>query len=62
MTSSMTLIADLAPPTRRAEAVGIYGTGGLVAVALGPAVGELILGAAGFPAFFAATVAPRLRR
>ena len=57
MTSSMTLIADLAPPTRRSEAVGIYGTGGLVAVALGPAVGELILGAWGFPAFFAATVA-----
>jgi MFS family permease len=57
MTSSMTLIADLVPPTRRAEAVGIYGTGGLVAVAVGPAVGEFILGAAGFPAFFAATVA-----
>jgi MFS family permease len=56
MTSSMTLIADLAPPSRRAEAVGIYGTGGLVAVAIGPAVGELILGAAGFPAFFATTV------
>jgi MFS family permease len=57
MTSSMTLIADLAPPARRAEAVGIYGTGGLISVALGPAVGEFILGAAGFPAFFAATVA-----
>ncbi len=56
MTSSMTLIADLAPPTRRAEAVGIYGTGGLVAVALGPAAGEVILGTWGFPAFFAATV------
>lgn len=57
MTSSMTLIADLAPAGRRAEAVGIYGTGGLVAVAVGPAVGEVILGAAGFPAFFVATVA-----
>lgn len=57
MTSSMTLIADLVPPARRAEAVGIYGTGGLIAVAIGPAVGEVILGAAGFPAFFAATVA-----
>lgn len=56
MTSSITLIADLVPPARRAEAVGIYGTGGLIAVALGPAGGELILGAAGFPAFFAATV------
>ena len=56
MTSSMTLIADLAPPARRAEAIGVYGTGGLVAVAVGPAVGEFILGAGGFPAFFAATV------
>jgi MFS family permease len=56
MTSSLTLIADLAPPARRAEAVGIYGTGGLVAVALGPALGEGILQAWGFPAFFAATV------
>jgi len=56
MTSSITLIADLVPAARRAEAVGIYGTGGLVAVALGPAVGEVILGAGGFPAFFAATV------
>ncbi len=57
MTSSITLIADLAPPARRAEAVGIYGTGGLIAVAIGPAGGEFILGTAGFPAFFAATVA-----
>jgi MFS family permease len=56
MTSSMTLIADLAPPGRRAEAVGIYGTGGLIAVAVGPAVGEAILRGWGFPAFFAATM------
>jgi MFS family permease len=60
MTSSITLITDLVPPARRAEAVGVYGTGGLVAVAVGPAVGEFILGAAGFPAFFAATVAAAL--
>jgi MFS family permease len=57
MTSSMTLIADIAPLSRRAEAVGIYGTGGLVAVAVGPALGEFILGTAGFPAFFWSTVA-----
>jgi MFS family permease len=56
MTSSMTLIADLAPPARRAEAVGIYGAAGLIAVALGPAAGEIIIGAGGFPAFFIATV------
>ena len=60
MTSSITLIADLVPKVRRAEAVGIYGTGGLVAVAVGPAVGEFILGATGFPAFFAATVVAAL--
>ena len=57
MTSSMTLIADLAPAGRRAEAVGIYGTGGLIAVAVGPAVGEVILRVWGFPAFFSATMA-----
>lgn len=56
MTSSMTLIADLAPPSRRAEAVGIYGTGGLVAVALGPAAGEVLISTWGYPVFFAATV------
>jgi MFS family permease len=60
MTSSMTLIADLAPPGRRAEAVGIYGTGGLIAVAVGPAVGEVILRGWGFPAFFTATVGAAL--
>ena len=56
VTSSMTLVADLAPPGRRAEAVGVYGAGGLVAVAIGPALGEYILDVSGFPAFFAATV------
>jgi MFS family permease len=56
MTSSLTLIADLAPPARRAEAVGVYGAGGLVAVAVGPALGEALLQARGFPAFFLATV------
>ena len=56
MTSNMTMVAEFAPPSRRAEAVGIYASGGLVAVALGPAVGELIIGSAGFSAFFMTTV------
>ncbi len=56
MTSGMTLVADLAPPARRAEAVGIYGAGGLVAVALGPALGEQVIRAGGFPAFFPGTL------
>jgi MFS family permease len=56
LTSNLTLIADLAPPSRRAEAVGIFGVSGLVSIALAPAVGEVILRAWGFQAFFAATV------
>ena len=56
MASGMTLIAELAPPARRAEAVGIYGAGGLVAVAVGPALAEVILQSWGFPTFFMAAL------
>jgi MFS family permease len=56
LTSNLTLIADLAPPSRRAEAVGIFGVSGLVSIALAPAIGEIILRAWGFRAFFAATI------
>ncbi|MFI5342574.1 MAG: MFS transporter, partial [Candidatus Methylomirabilales bacterium] len=56
LTSNLTLIADVAPPDRRAEAVGIFGVSGLVSIALAPAIGELILNAWGFQAFFASTV------
>jgi MFS family permease len=56
MTSNLTLLADLAPLSRRAEAVGIFGVSGLVTIALAPAIGEAILRAYGFPTLFAATV------
>jgi MFS family permease len=56
MTSNLTLLADLAPETRRAEAVGIFGVSGLVTIALAPAVGEMILRAYGFPVFFMGTL------
>jgi MFS family permease len=56
LTSNLTLIADLAPPNRRAEAVGIFGVSGLVSIALAPAIGEMVLHAWGFRAFFVATV------
>lgn len=55
-TSNLTLLADLAPASRRAEAVGIFGVSGLVTIALAPAVGESILRAFGFPTLFAATL------
>jgi MFS family permease len=56
LTSNLTLIADLAPPSRRAEAVGIFGVSGLVTIAIAPALGEIILRAWGFPALFAASL------
>jgi MFS family permease len=56
MTSNLTLLADLAPASRRAEAVGVFGVSGLVTIALAPAVGEVILRAYGFRALFGATL------
>lgn len=56
MTSNLTLIADLAPPNRRAEAVGIFGVSGLVTMALAPAIGEILMRAWGFRGLFAASV------
>lgn len=56
LTSNLTLIADLAPPSRRAEAVGVFGVSGLVSIALAPAVGEMVLHGWGFRAFFVGTV------
>ena len=52
ITSNLTLIADLAPPSRRAEAVGIFGVSGLVTIAVAPAVGEMVLRGWGFRVFF----------
>lgn len=56
ITSNLTLLADLAPPSRRAEAVGIFGVSGLLTIALAPALGEAVLTAWGFRAFFAVTL------
>ena len=56
MTSNLTLLADLAPLSRRAEAVGVFGVSGLVTIALAPAIGELILRAYGFRALFGGTL------
>ena len=56
LTSNLTLIADLAPPSRRAEAVGIFGVSGLVTIALAPAIGEIILQVWGFRTLFAVSL------
>jgi MFS family permease len=56
LTSNLTLIADLAPSNRRAEAVGIFGVSGLVSIALAPAIGEMVLHAWGFRSLFVGTM------
>lgn len=47
-----TYAADLAPPERRAEGIAIFGMAGLLPVGFGPALGEVVIGRGGFPAFF----------
>ncbi len=51
-TSIFTFIVDLIPVNRLNEGIGIFGTSGLVGMALGPMVAEPILLKYGFNAFF----------
>ncbi len=55
-TSNLTLLADLAPTSRRAEAVGVFGVSGLVTIALAPAIGEALVRTSGFRLLFAETL------
>jgi MFS family permease len=50
-TAASTLIADIAPPSRRGEAMGIYGMSSNVAMAVGPALSFWLLYASGVPDF-----------
>ena len=54
LTTPFTWVSDLVPPGRMNEGLGIFGVSGLIAMALGPALGELILAKAGFGALFVA--------
>jgi MFS family permease len=51
--AASTLVADLAPPARRGQALGIFGISTLLTHAIAPAVGEQIAGRYGFPVLFA---------
>jgi MFS family permease len=52
-TSAFTFIADIIPPSRLNEGIGMFGITGLVGMALGPATAEVIIRELGFPIFFA---------
>lgn len=47
MAASSSYIADLAPPNRRGEVIGIYGTSNIVAMALFPAWGTMLIANSG---------------
>ncbi len=43
ITAVWTIIADISPPARLAQSLGIFGTAGMVALAVGPGAGELMM-------------------
>jgi MFS family permease len=50
--ANYTYVIDLVPPAERGWALGIYGVSGLMAMALAPFVGEIVIRLLGFRAFF----------
>jgi len=53
-TASFTYIADIVPQERLNEGIGMFGLTGLIGLALGPVIGEIIILKYGFPFFFVA--------
>jgi MFS family permease len=51
-TAATTLIADIAPPNRRGEAMGVFGMASNVAMAIGPALSIILLQAYDFSILF----------
>jgi len=54
-TAAFTYIADIIPPDRLNEGIGMFGVTGLTGLAIGPVVAEIIIGRFGFAIFFLAT-------
>lgn len=52
ITAVWTIIADISPPVRLAESLGIFGIAGMVALAVGPWGGELIMNRFDFEGVF----------
>jgi len=51
-TAVFTFIVDLIPVERLNEGIGMFGTSGLIGMAVGPLIAEPVLDKFGFPAFF----------
>ncbi|MBW2595526.1 MAG: MFS transporter [Deltaproteobacteria bacterium] len=54
-TAAFTYIADIVPPDRLNEGIGMFGVTGLIGLAIGPVVAEIIIGRFGFDIFFFVT-------
>lgn len=51
-TAANAYVADIAPPSRRAEAMGLFSTAYAIALIIGPAIGFMIIAASGFSSLF----------
>ncbi len=56
-TAATTLIADIAPPSRRGEAMGIFGMSANIAMAVGPVLSIMLLDASSYSVLFTAASA-----
>jgi len=56
-TASTTLIADIAPPSRRGEAMGIFGMSANIAMAVGPALSIMLLTSSSYTTLFTTAAA-----
>jgi len=56
-TAASTLIADIAPASRRGEAMGVFGMAANVAMAVGPALSIILLNSTNFPTLFMVSAA-----
>jgi predicted MFS family arabinose efflux permease len=54
-TAVFTFVVDLIPVNRLNEGIGIFGTSGLIGLAIGPMIAEVIIDTYGFTTFFLAT-------
>ncbi|HEU5197471.1 MAG TPA: MFS transporter, partial [Methylomirabilota bacterium] len=51
-TASSAMVADVTPPARRGEIIGVYGIAGSLALAVGPMTGIALVGLVGFTGLF----------
>ncbi len=51
-TASFTYVADIVPKERLNEGIGMFGATGLLGLAIGPVIGEVLINRYGFNAFF----------